>query len=74
MQEVRDLLVKDGGGGKGLKVMEDAVRGVHVDGLVEEGLRCKQHLEQLLQEVEARRHVSKGLWQLSAIASHRCLF
>jgi hypothetical protein len=43
---------------RGLNVMYDQFRGIHVEGLVEEGLRSRQHLEQLLKALEARRHVS----------------
>ena len=44
---------------RGLKVQDDpgSVRGVHVEGLVEEGLRSVEHLEKLLEAVEAARHV-----------------
>ena len=38
-----------------------SLRGVHVEGLVEEGLRSAEHLEELLAAVEARRHVSEGM-------------
>ena len=50
------------GSAKGLKVQDDpgSLRGVHVEGLVEEGLRSAEHLEELLVAVEARRHVSEG--------------
>ena len=50
------------GSAKGLKVQDDpgSLRGVHVEGLVEEGLRSAEHLEELLAAVEARRHVSEG--------------
>ncbi len=41
-----------------LRVQDDALRGTHVEGLVEEGLRSVDHLEQLLRLIEARRQAS----------------
>jgi hypothetical protein len=47
------------GPSKGLRVQDDAFKGVHVEGLLEEGLRSAEHLEMLLRAVEAKRHVSR---------------
>ena len=55
---VRDLLVKDS---QALKVLDDPDVGNYAEGLVEEGVRSAEHLEELLRVVDSNRHVSNTL-------------
>ncbi|GAX76977.1 hypothetical protein CEUSTIGMA_g4424.t1 [Chlamydomonas eustigma] len=56
---------------KGLRVQDDAFKGVHVEGLQEEGLRSAEHLEMLLTAVEAKRHVCDTKMNQNSSRSHQ---